>query len=193
MPKMVRINTGKGWQTVTLTDEEVEKVTKENMEYNVNALLECIRTCKSWSEVSGVEPALNEDCAKTIYQSAFAKPLIYALKEYALANCDRPSHDQMQYLSDLCRDLGIDVPDVKKNEISPLIETLKVLRTKKGQKSTGTVKTPAASSGACEVCGTKEISAAVEAYSLKNFDGRLLCYDCQQAEKHMRGDEDGHK
>jgi len=178
---MVRINTGKGWQTVTLTDEEVEKVTKENMAYNMNILLYCLNACKDWSESAKNSPALNEEMAKTI------KPLIYALEEYALANCDRPSHDQMQYLSDLCRDLGIDVPDVKKNEISPLIETLKVLRAKKGQKSTGTVKTPAASSGACEVCGSKEISAAVEAYSREHFGNRLLCFDCQKLEKAKGG------
>jgi len=163
---MVRINTGKGWQTVTLTDEEVEKVTKENMAYNMNILLYCLNACKDWSESAKNSPALNEEMAKTIYQSAFAKPLIYALEEYALANCDRPSHDQMQYLSDLCRDLGIDVPDVKK---------------------TGTVKTPAASSGACEVCGSKEISAAVEAYSREHFGNRLLCFDCQKLEKAKGG------
>lgn len=175
MPKMIRINAGNGWQTVTLTDEEVEKVTKENMEYNIQALTNCMKST-----------TLGVDVAKLIYQSAFAKPLHFALEEYAMLHCDRPSPDQQKFLNDLCKDVGIDVPDVKKSQVSPLIETLKLVRlrgkTKGPMKSSSEKLPPSNIEYVCEGCEGKITSPKVVDYSKEHFEGRLLCYDCQQGE-----------
>lgn len=99
-----------------------------------------------------------------------------------------PSQKQLDFLVDLCGSVGISVPKVNANQISPVIDVLKDVR-EKGQGSVGRQADgrPAKPQGkkvdvVCEICGNKKISKAVVEYSKKNFDGRIICFDCQKSE-----------
>jgi len=143
MTKLVRVPTEHGWVNVELSDEEVERVVKENLDYNIMMLVTCLGACV---ERSGMDLGASE-ASKIIYQSAFAKPLHYALEEFAMlkemgagtpakAKTEReePTAKQIAYVSDLCKQLDIpetELHGMSRVEVSELIEKLKG-RLKKG-------------------------------------------------------------
>jgi len=101
-------------------------------------------------------------------------------------NVERPSHDAQKYLDDLCRDLELKIGPVTKDQASVLIDVLKVLRARQTSSQKSPEFEPGSESSterACEICGNKKISKTVEDYSREHFEGRLLCFKCQQAEK----------
>ena len=136
MTKIVRVPTDIGWKSVELSDEEVGRVVKENLDYNIKMLVLCLGACV---ERSGMGLRASED-SKIIYQSAFAKPLHYALEEFAMSKeavqgegvvdkeRQEPTPKQISYVEDLSRRLNIprtDLFGLDRNEVSELIKRLK--------------------------------------------------------------------
>jgi len=86
--KTFRVNIKGAWQTVELTDEEVERVEKETIARNVQIMKECIEKTK---EMGLVESKIEAAVALFNMQ---ARPTYYILEEYAankaMEKADKP-------------------------------------------------------------------------------------------------------
>ena len=76
--KTFRVNIKGAWQTVELTDEEVERVEEEALARNVRVMKECIEKTK---EMGLVESKIEAAIALFNMQ---ARPTFYILEEYAV-------------------------------------------------------------------------------------------------------------